>query len=346
MMNDQAPILPPGFRFHPTDEELVTCYLVKKVLDKNFTGRVITEVDLNKCEPWNLPEKARVGEKEWYFFSLRDRKYPTGLRTNRATESGYWKATGKDREIFHSVDSDQQLVGMRKTLVFYRGRAPKGEKSNWIMHEYRLEGKMSYQHLCKTNRDEWVICRVYQKSSSSSCVKNPSSVFSRNPLYLARLPALVNKLFQEEEDMGERVPCFSTDSSSLAVAMNPQMGCSLPMQSQRAEMRESESWENYISNSYQTNSGFGGCTGFTLGFPFGLAEIGSSGGVGGVSCGSGANPAAATVGFCVDNAVCAASVFQTPPPLSSSPMMMKAMMRPGLTMQQGKAFDLQCPGFS
>ena len=47
--------LPPGFRFHPTDEELITYYLIKKVLDSNFTGRAIAEVDLNKCEPWELP---------------------------------------------------------------------------------------------------------------------------------------------------------------------------------------------------------------------------------------------------------------------------------------------------
>lgn len=47
--------LPPGFRFHPTDEELITYYLLKKVLDSKFTGRAIAEVDLNKCEPWELP---------------------------------------------------------------------------------------------------------------------------------------------------------------------------------------------------------------------------------------------------------------------------------------------------
>lgn len=82
-----------------------------------------------------------MGEKEWYFFSLRDRKYPTGLRTNRATESGYWKTTGKDKEIFRAG----VLVGMKKTLVFYRGRAPRGEKSNWVMHEYRLENKNHFR---------------------------------------------------------------------------------------------------------------------------------------------------------------------------------------------------------
>ncbi|KAK9119192.1 hypothetical protein Scep_017285 [Stephania cephalantha] len=153
--------LPPGFRFHPTDEELITHYLSKKVSDGNFNARAIGEVDLNKCEPWELPWRAKMGEKEWYFFCVRDRKYPTGLRTNRATEAGYWKATGKDKEIFRA----KTLVGMKKTLVFYKGRAPKGEKTNWVMHEYRLEGKLSFFNLPKTAKNEWVLCRIFQKSS-------------------------------------------------------------------------------------------------------------------------------------------------------------------------------------
>ncbi|XWS72863.1 hypothetical protein CRYUN_Cryun02cG0076100 [Craigia yunnanensis] len=152
--------LPPGFRFHPTDEELITYYLVNKISDASFTGRAIGDVDLNKCEPWDLPGKAKMGEKEWYFFSLRDRKYPTGVRTNRATNTGYWKTTGKDKEIFNSVTSE--LVGMKKTLVFYRGRAPRGEKTNWVMHEYRIHSKSSFR---TTKQDEWAVCRVFQKSA-------------------------------------------------------------------------------------------------------------------------------------------------------------------------------------
>ncbi|XP_062186128.1 NAC domain-containing protein 92-like [Phragmites australis] len=152
--------LPPGFRFHPTDEELITHYLARKVADARFAALAVGEADLNKCEPWDLPSLAKMGEKEWYFFCLKDRKYPTGLRTNRATEAGYWKATGKDKDIFRG----KILVGSKKTLVFYKGRAPKGEKFGWVMHEYRLHGKLNGAIPKATSKNEWVLCRVFKKS--------------------------------------------------------------------------------------------------------------------------------------------------------------------------------------
>ncbi|KAL4335404.1 hypothetical protein GQ457_07G027740 [Hibiscus cannabinus] len=162
-VNEQG--LPPGFRFHPTDEELVTFYLASKVFKGSFCGVEIAEVDLNRCEPWELPDVAKMGEREWYFFSLRDRKYPSGLRTNRATGAGYWKATGKDREVYSA--SSGALLGMKKTLVFYRGRAPRGEKTKWVMHEYRLDGDFSCRPSCK---EEWVICRIFNKSGEKKNV--------------------------------------------------------------------------------------------------------------------------------------------------------------------------------
>lgn len=181
--------LPPGFRFHPTDEELITYYLINKISDANFTGRAIGDVDLNKCEPWDLPGKAKMGEKEWYFFSLRDRKYPTGVRTNRATNTGYWKTTGKDKEIFNSNTSE--LVGMKKTLVFYRGRAPRGEKTNWVMHEYRIHSKSAFR---TTKQDEWVVCRVFQKSGGGKKYpSNSNSISNSNHNnHSSRAAALMN----------------------------------------------------------------------------------------------------------------------------------------------------------
>ncbi|OIW16012.1 hypothetical protein TanjilG_04547 [Lupinus angustifolius] len=175
--------LPPGFRFHPTDEELITYYLIRKVSDTSFTSKVITTVDLNKSEPWDLPGKASMGENIWYFFSMRDKKYPTGLRTNRATESGYWKTTGKDKDIFCA----RVLVGMKKTLVFYKGRAPRGEKSNWVMHEYRLENKHGFLH----SQDEWVVCRVFQKTAAA---KKSQQISSSQPESPCDTTSMVNEL--------------------------------------------------------------------------------------------------------------------------------------------------------
>ncbi|KAM0941525.1 putative transcription factor NAM family [Dioscorea sansibarensis] len=168
--------LPPGFRFHPTDEELITFYLASKVFNGGIHGVDIMEVDLNRCEPWELPDLAKMGEKEWYFFSLKDRKYPTGLRTNRATNSGYWKATGKDREVRRTATG--ALIGMKKTLVFYRGRAPRGEKTKWVLHEYRLEGELSCRH---TYKEEWVMCRILHKSGDKKNPYYPNQTCFRNP---------------------------------------------------------------------------------------------------------------------------------------------------------------------
>ncbi|RDX81739.1 Protein CUP-SHAPED COTYLEDON 2, partial [Mucuna pruriens] len=185
--------LPPGFRFHPTDEELISYYLTNKISDSNFTGKAIADVDLNKCEPWELPGKAKMGQKEWYFFSLRDRKYPTGVRTNRATNTGYWKTTGKDKEILNSVTSE--LVGLKKTLVFYKGRAPRGEKTNWVMHEYRIHPKSTFRtnkHSSHTQQDEWVVCRVFRKSAGAKKFpSNSNHTRATNPYNLEVGPSMV-----------------------------------------------------------------------------------------------------------------------------------------------------------
>ncbi|XP_071731572.1 NAC domain-containing protein 79-like [Rutidosis leptorrhynchoides] len=209
--NDQMD-LPPGFRFHPTDEELITHYLSKKVVDDSFVSREIGEVDMNKIEPWDLPRMAKIGEKEWYFFCLRDKKYPTGLKTNRATASGYWKATGKDKEIFRG----RLLVGMKKTLVFYMGRAPKGEKTNWVIHEFRLEGKLSLQNLPKSAKNEWVICRVFHKTLDGKKVHISGLIRIDSGGVSVSLPPLMDSpsafdgkmIISDKYDLIS-VPCFS-----------------------------------------------------------------------------------------------------------------------------------------
>ncbi|KAI3469197.1 hypothetical protein Pfo_025860 [Paulownia fortunei] len=188
-VNGQSQV-PPGFRFHPTEEELLHYYLRKKVAYEKIDLDVIRDVDLNKLEPWDIQEKCKIGstpQNDWYFFSHKDKKYPTGTRTNRATAAGFWKATGRDKVIY----SNCRRIGMRKTLVFYRGRAPHGQKSDWIMHEYRLDDNThDSTHASNIGVDSgpeegWVVCRVFKKknyhkaSSELPLISSSTSILSR-----------------------------------------------------------------------------------------------------------------------------------------------------------------------
>ncbi|KAK7245146.1 hypothetical protein RIF29_39981 [Crotalaria pallida] len=158
--------LPPGFRFHPSDEELIVHYLRNKVTSSPLPASFISDIDLYKYNPWELPSKALFGEEEWYYFTPRDRKYPNGVRPNRAAGSGYWKATGTDKPILTSCG--MKSIGVKKALVFYKGRPPKGSKTDWIMHEYRLHDSMisSSKQRGSMRLDDWVLCRVRKKISS------------------------------------------------------------------------------------------------------------------------------------------------------------------------------------
>ncbi|KAJ8768451.1 hypothetical protein K2173_021604 [Erythroxylum novogranatense] len=179
-INGQSQV-PPGFRFHPTEEELLHYYLRKKVAYEQIDLDVIREVDLNKLEPWDIQEKCKIGstpQNDWYFFSHKDKKYPTGTRTNRATAAGFWKATGRDKVIY----SGFRRIGLRKTLVFYMGRAPHGQKSDWIMHEYRLDDT-THDTNSATNptadtadaflEEGWVVCRVFRKKNYQKSLDSP-----------------------------------------------------------------------------------------------------------------------------------------------------------------------------
>ncbi|XP_042445160.1 protein NTM1-like 9 isoform X1 [Zingiber officinale] len=162
--------LPLGFRFQPKDEELVNHYLKNKI-----TGRikseveVIPEIDVCKCEPWELPAKSLIKSEdpEWFFFAPKDRKYPSGHRSNRATKHGYWKATGRDRMI-RSSGGKGLVIGMKKTLVFHEGRAPKGVRTYWIMHEYRT----TEPEFESGDEGSYVLYRLFNKKSEE---KSPSS---------------------------------------------------------------------------------------------------------------------------------------------------------------------------
>ncbi|CAN6578628.1 unnamed protein product [Malus baccata var. baccata] len=158
--------LPPGFRFQPTDEELVFQYLRCKVFSCPLPASIIPEINVCMYDPWDLPGNL---EQERYFFSNKESKYRNGNRANRATSSGYWKATGADKKIVSSRRN--HIVGKKKTLVFYRGKSPHVSKTDWVMHEYCLVNAETTASIHATEnaltpKGNWVLCRVFSKKRS------------------------------------------------------------------------------------------------------------------------------------------------------------------------------------
>ncbi|KAK4393731.1 protein ATAF2 [Sesamum angolense] len=261
---DQQLNLPAGFRFHPTDEELVVHYLCRRCAGDQIAVPIIAELDLYKFDPWELPDMSLYGEKEWYFFSPRDRKYPNGSRPNRAAGTGYWKATGADKPV-----GKPRTLGIKKALVFYAGKAPRGVKTNWIMHEYRLAnvdrsaGKRNNLRL-----DDWVLCRIYNKKGTLEKhynVDQKDVQFSDSEEQKPKVEALpygemVTPVMQVPQtvasqrmseyihfDTSDSVPKLHTDSSCSEHVLSPEFMCDKEVQSE-SKWGELESYLDYQLN--------------------------------------------------------------------------------------------------
>ncbi|XVF33061.1 hypothetical protein REPUB_Repub17cG0135900 [Reevesia pubescens] len=153
-----------GFRFHPTDAEAVELLWEKIVLDRDSIVQVgdslvhvITQLkDICEFEPGELPGRSELesGDNVWYFFCSPRYKYRNSTRKNRVTKKGYWKPTGKPREIVITFDG-KEIIGSRQTLVFYQGRVSDKNKNEnktpWVIHEFQLPNQKSLT-LCKLKK--------------------------------------------------------------------------------------------------------------------------------------------------------------------------------------------------
>ncbi|KAL5219783.1 hypothetical protein ABZP36_024496 [Zizania latifolia] len=187
----------PGYRFYPTEEELI-CFYLRNKLDsrRDDIERVIPVFDVYSIDPCQLSEiHERLcgggggggGEGEpWFYFCPRQEREARGGRPSRTTPSGYWKAAGTPGVVY---SADRRPIGMKKTMVFYRGRVPSGSKTKWKMNEYRA---FHYVHastaatvfsgaaaappsLPPQLRSEFSLCRLYTKTG---CLRQ----FDRRPL--------------------------------------------------------------------------------------------------------------------------------------------------------------------
>ncbi|PWZ38120.1 L-arabinokinase [Zea mays] len=129
------PVPPLVDRPSPTDEELVSYYLRCLVLGRRLRVDAIAEIDLYRLEPWDLPSLSCIRSRDahWYFFARLDRKVAgagaggrggPGNMTNRATPRGYWKTTGKDREVHHRGKPGERTVASFRDRLAAHGLLP------------------------------------------------------------------------------------------------------------------------------------------------------------------------------------------------------------------------------
>ncbi|XP_074294349.1 NAC domain-containing protein 83-like [Silene latifolia] len=152
--------LPIGFRFRPTDEELVVHYLKRKAMSLPLPASVIPELHAVNFDPWSLPGDLK--EKRYYFMKRKGNKFSKVM----STSFGFWKVNnGKVKHIF-SPGAQNDVVGIRKTWTFHLAKSSKSQvrghssKTRWVMHEFQLIDFTKNE----TYQDgDWIVCRIFQR---------------------------------------------------------------------------------------------------------------------------------------------------------------------------------------
>jgi hypothetical protein len=84
--------------------------------------------------------KVNSDDSEWFFFTSLGLKFKKGIKCKRKNQFGYWKITGKKRQI--KTKGTNNVIGTKKILVFYASRGTHHEKTNWVVHEYHAINKV------------------------------------------------------------------------------------------------------------------------------------------------------------------------------------------------------------
>ncbi|RLN22346.1 NAC domain-containing protein 83-like isoform X1 [Panicum miliaceum] len=180
-----APVagLPIGFRFRPTDEELLLHYLRRKALACPLPAGIIPDADLVRLHPWDLLPPAGGGDADgerFFFHRPATRCWRKGGGAARAAGTGVWRPSGKEKLVFSP--RCKRPVGTKRTLVFCRGRARGAARTDWAMHEYRLlpaglhpfhgcaaAANPTATHVsCHGAAADWVVCRIFKRTKPAA----------------------------------------------------------------------------------------------------------------------------------------------------------------------------------
>ncbi|KAF7126768.1 hypothetical protein RHSIM_Rhsim11G0117000 [Rhododendron simsii] len=168
--------VPVGYRFTPTDQELVIDYLGSKSNGKALPCDVVFECEIygtgNKA-PWQI----FTGNNPWiessvYVLTKLIKAKGSDKRIARTAGCGSWHGETGPEPIYNQQtgpndkQTDPKLIGYKRTLCF-RTTDESGamEKGRWIMHEFEQWPK-----------GEYVLCRIKRKYDSKHTKIFPSNV--------------------------------------------------------------------------------------------------------------------------------------------------------------------------
>ncbi|KAK6279374.1 hypothetical protein POUND7_019641 [Theobroma cacao] len=167
-----------GFRFCPTDEELIEILIQKVSGNKTMLFDFIVERNIYELEPQDLQYlhsflllysyinfliTSNANHKSFFVWFLYIWIQNAALNNNeryyyckRETESrevsgrGWWKATSHVK----TISANGLVVGYKRPLTFHRFRDHERKrkdaiKTDWIMHEYALDSIPTDWRLCK-----------------------------------------------------------------------------------------------------------------------------------------------------------------------------------------------------
>ncbi|XP_028797574.1 NAC domain-containing protein 83 [Neltuma alba] len=207
--------LPIGYRFCPTDEELVIHYLKRKVFSHPLPASVIPDFDVFAAHPSRLPGVGDSKEKRYFFSHRREHIH------KRPAASGYWKTIGNDKQIIASENN--RVVGMRKTLVFCEAKRSREARTRWVMHELRLlpsETPSYPSH--QVAAADWAVYRIFQKRKLKRRGSNGQLSNMRKVQGLEEeiKPSFIDFTAECGSDTGPPPPSSPCSSESSEIASN------------------------------------------------------------------------------------------------------------------------------
>ncbi|KAF9614390.1 hypothetical protein IFM89_018289 [Coptis chinensis] len=151
--------MPPGFRFQPSDLELVEYYLGRTIRGQPLPFHIPVQ-DLYAQEPWKLFEGSSA--TELYFFTWIKKKFNGGKYFNRTVGTvGTW-VQQYDHAVVSTKNDECRKVGSKRHLNFIlgSGKAKKPGQESWIMHEYVLAS--NHFEESGDDQDILVLCKIHR----------------------------------------------------------------------------------------------------------------------------------------------------------------------------------------